>query len=354
MVLAVVIAVRNIAINSVYTHMNQMGGMAAIMGDSVQELRDAVVQGISETVLLGTIGAVVVAAVASYVVSGRLTETIGRMADAARRIAAGEYSQRVNYPVDDEVGEFARSFNEMAARLEETEQVRRELLANISHELRTPLTSIQGYMEGMIDGVVPADPETFQLVHREAARLARLVANIERLSRVEAGTERIEPRPLDARRVVEDVAERLRPQLEQKQLDLALRLPEDLPAVYADEDKLVQVLTNLVGNSFQYTPAGGHVVVAAEARDGGLVFAVEDDGIGVPADDLPHIFERFYRVDKSRSAAGGGAGIGLTLSKSLVAQMGGRVWAESVLGEWTRISFTLPAAPAESSEAGKV
>jgi signal transduction histidine kinase len=338
-VLAVVIAVRDIAINSVYAH---LGGMATMMGDSLQGVREAVVQGISETILLGTIGAVVVAAVASYVVSGRLPETIARMADAARRIAAGEYSQRVEYPTDDEIGEFAHSFNEMAARLEETEFVRRELLANISHELRTPLTSIQGYMEGMIDGVVPADPETFQLVHREAARLARLVANIERLSRVEAGTERIEPHPLDARRVVDDVADHLRPQLEQKQLDLALELPADLPMVFADEDRLVQVLTNLVGNSFQYTPAGGHVTVSAAARDGRMVFAVQDDGIGVPPDDLPHIFERFYRVDKSRSAAGGGAGIGLTLTKSLVAQMGGSVWAESVLGEWTRISFSLP------------
>jgi signal transduction histidine kinase len=345
-VLAVVIAIRNIAINSVYAH---MGGVTAVMGDSLQAVRQAVVQGISETILTGTIGAVVVAAVASFIVSGRLTETIGRMADAARRIAAGEYSQRVNYAVDDEIGEFASSFNEMAARLEETEQVRRELLANISHELRTPLTSIQGYMEGMIDGVVTADPETFQLVHREAARLARLVANIERLSRVEAGAERIEPRALDARRVVGDVAERLRPQLEQKQLDLALRLPDDLPLVQADEDKLVQVLTNLIGNSFQYTPTGGHIVVSAEACDGRLVFAVEDDGIGVPADDLPHIFERFYRVDKSRSAAGGGAGIGLTLTKSLVAQMGGSIRAESVLGSWTRISFSLPAASSTSS-----
>ena len=346
-VLGVVIAVRDIAINSVYAHMGQM---AAVAGNSLQAVRAAVVQGITETIVTGTIGAVVVAAVASYVVSGRLTDTIRRMADAARRIAAGEYSQRINYPADDEIGEFASSFNEMAARLEETEQVRRELLANISHELRTPLTSIQGYMEGMIDGVVPPDPETFQLVHREAARLARLVANIERLSRVEAGEERIEIRPLDAGRVVCDVAERLRPQLEQKQLDLAIRLPGDLPFVYADEDKLVQVLTNLVGNSFQYTPPGGHIAVSAEARDGRVVIAVEDDGIGVPPEDLPHIFERFYRVDKSRSSAGGGAGIGLTLTKSLVTQMGGTVQAESVPGAWTRISFSLPATIAFSGK----
>jgi signal transduction histidine kinase len=151
--------------------------------------------------------------------------------------------------------------------------------------------------------------------------------------------------------VVDDVADHLRPQLEQKQLDLALELPADLPMVFADEDRLVQVLTNLVGNSFQYTPTGGHVTVSAAAGEGCMVFAVQDDGMGVPPDDLPHIFERFYRVDKSRSAAGGGAGIGLTLTKSLVAQMGGSVWAESVLGEWTRISFSLPTTTARRGDA---
>ena len=204
---------------------------------------------------------------ASFAVSGWLTSTLGQMAGAAGRIAAGEFDQRVSYSADDEVGELARSFNDMAGRLEQTEQVRRELLGTISHELRTPLTNIQGYMEGLIDGVVPEEPETYQLVHREAARLSRLVADIERLSRVEAGVERIEPRRLSTGRVVGDTVERLRPQFEQKPLSLSLEIAEEVPDVWADEDKVVQVLTNVVGNSFKYT-AGRWPRDGARAVDG--------------------------------------------------------------------------------------
>ena len=352
-VLVVAISVRSLAVGAISAHMS---GMMSLVTRSMEI---AVVDGLTEALLWATVAGVAVAIVASFAVSGWLTSTLGQMAGVARRIAAGEYGQRVSYTADDEVGELARSFNDMAARLEETENVRRELLGTISHELRTPLTNIQGYMEGLIDGVVPEDPETYQLVHREAARLSRLVADIERLSRVEAGAERIVARRLATGMVVGDTVERLRPQFEQKPLSLSIEIAEGVPDVWADEDKLVQILTNVVGNSFQYTPEGGHVTVrvrstnAAGAADGErgpsgggemVLFEVSDDGMGIPAEDLPHIFERFYRVDKSRSALGGGAGIGLAVAKSLVDQMGGSIGAESMLGQGTLVWFVLPAA----------
>jgi len=352
-VVVVAFSVRSIAVGSISAHMN---GLTGVVG---RRLEIAVAEGLTEALLWAAAAGVAVAIVASFAVSGWLTSTLGQMAGVARRIAAGEFDQRVSYAADDEVGGLARSFNDMAERLEQTENVRRELLGTISHELRTPLTNIQGYMEGLIDGVVPEDPETYQLVHREAARLSRLVADIERLSRVEAGVERIEPQRLSTGRVVGDTVERLRPQFEQKPLSLSIEIAEAVPDVWADEDKLVQILTNVVGNSFAYTHDGGHVTVRAQPMStasgaggergpsGGrtmVLFEVNDDGMGIPATDLPHIFERFYRVDKSRSAFGGGAGIGLAVARSLVKQMGGAIGAESVLGQGTLVWFVLPAA----------
>lgn len=343
-VVVVGVAIRSIAFDATRSHMAEMmetmGGTTGMVGD----LEEAVAQGLTEALVGGTVAAIIVAVVASYLVSGWLTETMRRMAAAASRIAHGEYGQRVAYTAEDEIGEFARSFNEMAARLEETEHLRREILATISHELRTPLTNIQGYMEGLIDGVVREEPESYQLVHREASRLSRLVSDIERLSRLEAGVEPIEPRDLPTEEVIRDAVERLRPQFEQKPLDLEVEIPAGLPRVRADEDKLVQILVNLLGNSYKYTQPGGRVVVRAGLAGAMLQFQVQDDGIGVPPEDLPHIFERFYRVDKSRSAAGGGAGIGLAVTKSLVQRMGGSIRAQSEPERGTTVTFLLPRA----------
>jgi len=329
-----------VAVDSITRHLIEA------LGDReglVEHVRLAVAEGVTESMIAGVLAALAVAAVAGMLVSVRLTGTLRRMADAAGRIAAGEYSQRVAYEAEDEIGELARSFNHMAGRLEQTERLRRDQLADLSHELRTPLTSIQGYMEGLVDGVIPEEPQTYQLVQREAARLTRLVGDIERLSRVESGATRAEPVRVAPREVIVGVVERLRPQFEQKRVSLNVEASPEVPAVLADEDLLVQVLLNLVSNSFKYTSEGGHVVLRAGPLGEAVLLEVADDGVGIPAEDLPHVFERFYRVDKSRSAAGGGAGIGLTIAKSLIVQMGGHIWAESTLGQGTRVCFLLPA-----------
>jgi signal transduction histidine kinase len=344
--LVVSLAVRGVALNAVHRHMGGMRGM--MMGPGMNDIQEAVVRGVNLAVVVGALAGVALAVAAAYLVSGWISRPISHLAGAARRIARGEYGQRVAYGADDEIGGFTRAFNEMAGRLEETESIRRELLATISHELRTPLTNIQGYMEGLMDGVVPAEPQTYQLVRGEATRLARLVTEIERLSRLEAGAERIEPRALETRTTLLQIVEGVRPQMESKELLLRVEAPEDLPAVWADADKLTQVLLNLLANSLKYTGPGDSVTVSVRPEGTHLRFSVEDTGAGIPAEDLPHIFERFYRVDKSRSAAGGGAGIGLAVVKSLVEQMGGAVEAESEPGKFTRISFTLPSATARS------
>ena len=333
---------RGVAVRATSSHMGGM--MAGMMPGVFRGVQAAVSAGVQQAVLVGVGVAGVVAVVASLVVALWITRPLGHMADVARRIASGQYGQRVVYGAADEIGEFTGAFNDMAARLEATEKLRSELLATIAHELRTPLTNIEGYMEGLLDGVVRPEPQTYEMVRKEAGRLSRLVGDIQRLSRLEAGGERLEPRPVDAAVAARGALEIVRSQFDQKNLALVVDLPDRLAPVWVDADKLQQVLLNLLANAHRYTPEGGSVSVRVQDSGSAMRFAVSDTGIGIPPADLPHIFERFYRVDKSRSSAGGGAGIGLAVVKNLVEQSGGTIGAESVPSEGTTVWFTLPKA----------
>jgi signal transduction histidine kinase len=345
LVVVLAVAVRSIAIQSVNSHMGGPGGSGGMMGGMMSaDLKSAISAGVDEAILWGVLAAVVVAGVASYLVSGWITRPLAHMADIAGRIASGDFAQRVSHSGGDEVGRFATAFNNMAGQLQQTETVRQELLGTISHDIRTPLATIEGYMQGLMDGVIPEEPHTYELVRREAARLSRLVTDVERLSRLEARAEPIELRTLPAHDAVESVVAPLRPQFSAAGLTLAVECAAPCPPFRADPDKFAQILGNLLVNSLHYTPRGGAVKVTVERRNGMVAFAVEDNGVGIPASDLPHIFERFYRVDKSRSTAGGGSGIGLAVARALAQQMGGSISAESLPGSFTRITFLLPAA----------
>jgi histidine kinase len=337
------VAVRSLAVRAVNAHMDGMMGMSG-SGGMMGDFESAVSSGVNEAILWGALAAVVAAAIASYLVSGWIMRPLGQMAEAADRIAAGDFEQRVSYEAGDEIGRFATAFNDMAGQLQKTEDLRQELLGTISHEIRTPLANIEGYMQGLMDGVVPSEPETYELVRREAARLGRLVTDVERLSRLEAGAEAIAPRELAVVETVENVVAPLRPQFAHSDLSLVVACAEPCPSVWADPDKFAQILGNLLSNSLRFTPAGGVVKVEIEARGAIVAFAVEDTGVGIPAEDLPHVFERFYRVDKSRSSSGGGSGIGLAVAKALTEQMGGSIKVESVPGSYTRFTFSLPRA----------
>ena len=333
------IAVRSVGVHAVASHMADLPGANQIM---VTDLERAIADGLDETILWGGLAALVAALIASFLVSGWITRPLRHMAAVAARIAAGRYSERVAYESTDDIGRFAGAFNNMAGQLEKTEELRRELLGTISHEIRTPLATIDGYMQGLVDGVVSADAETFELVRREAARLSRLVSDIERLSRLEAGGEPIKPQSLDVAEMLDQILLPYRPLFAQSGVSLDLSVSPAGPRVWADPDKLWQILNNLLSNSLRYTPKDGSVRVTAAPKGVVVVFAVEDTGVGIPVTDLPHVFERFYRVDKSRSVAGGGSGIGLAVVKALVEQMGGAVEVESTPGVLTRFSFTLP------------
>jgi histidine kinase len=300
--------------------------------------------GFNEALLYAALAATSIAILLSLYLSHSVTAPVQAMSLAAQRIADGRYEERVQVQTEDELGQLATRFNQMAEKLDEVESMRRQLIGDVSHELRTPLTAIKGSMEGLIDGVLPATQDTFQQIHMEADRLNRLVDDLQELSRVEAHAYKLDIRPLDVSALVQTVMKRLLPQFEAKGITLDLELAADLPRVLADEGRIVQVLTNLAGNALQHTLESGKVMIAARKTDREVQISVHDTGVGIPPEHLPHIFDRFYRVDKSRSRrAGGGSGIGLTIARALVEAHGGRIWAESAgEGQGSAFTFTLP------------
>ena len=294
----------------------------------------------NDALTYAVLAAVLVALVVSIFFSRSVVAPLRAMMKASQRIADGRYDERAGVEGQDELAQLAGRFNQMAEKLEQVEAMRRRLIGDVSHELRTPLTAIKGSMEGLMDGVLPATSETFQEIHAEADRLNRLVDDLQELSRVEAGAYNLDIRSLDVASIAGTVAKRLASQFEAKHISLDLDLTPHLPPVLADEDRAVQVLTNLTGNALQYTPEGGHVTISAVQVNDEVRIGVRDTGAGIPSEHLEHIFDRFYRVDKSRSRrVGGGSGIGLTIARALVEAQGGRIWVESA-GESQGSSFT--------------
>lgn len=288
--------------------------------------------------------AVLVAVLISLVFSRSILRPLREMMQASQRIAEGHYDERVNTIGSDELGQLAERFNRMAEKLHQVEAMRRQLIGDVSHELRTPLTAIKGSMEGLMDGVLPASDETYQQIHQETDRLNRLVDDLQELSRVEAGAYDLDLQPTPLAPMFETLVKRFRQPFESKGVTLNLDLPADLPPVLADEHRILQVLTNLTGNALMYTPAGGSVTISAMRTNGHIQVTVRDTGAGIASEHLSHLFDRFYRVDKSRSrAAGGGSGIGLTIARYLVEAHGGKIWVESAgAGKGSAFSFTLP------------
>lgn len=303
----------------------------------------------TEALTMAAVAALIVAILVSFLISRQVVGPIQRMMVMSHRIAEGEYEERIKVSGAvqsnqlDELDQLALSFNQMADKLEKTETMRRQLIGDVTHELRTPLAAIKGYMEGLMDGVLPATPETYQQVYSEADRLQRLVNGLQELSRVEAGAYQLKIEAVSPVILIETVVKHLNRQFEEKRIRLEERLEANLPNVSADKDRILQVLTNLVGNALQYTPAGGRVIITATRIKSEILISITDSGIGISPEQLPFIFNRFYRTDKSRARASGGSGIGLTIAQALVKAHHGRIWAESGgEGKGSSFRFTLP------------
>jgi two-component system sensor histidine kinase BaeS len=285
--------------------------------------------------------AIAAAAILAAIFGPWLARPLRDIGAAARRIAEGDYGARIPRHGPEEVLSLTDSFNQMAASLEEQERMRREFIANAAHELRTPLTNLQGYLEALRDGVIAPDRETFASLWEEADRLVRLSRSLDLLAQGDTRSRAQVAIDLDLAESIRSAVELARPSAASAGQELVEELPATL-AVRADPDGLAQVISNLLQNAVRYTPSGGRITIRAERRPGDILVSVSNTGEGIPPDDLGHVFERFYRVEKSRDRARGGAGIGLAIVRQIVESVGGRVGAESTDG-LTRFWFTVPA-----------
>lgn len=280
-----------------------------------------------QALLAATVIAVITAAVLSLLVAARIARPIARLAGAARRVAGGDYTERVETDEPGELGELASSFNEMAGSLEATERRRLQLVGDVAHELRTPLTTLDGYLEGLEDGVIPPSAQTWHLLRAETSRMTRMVNDLSELWRAEAHQLPLDLGPVDVAAVAREVGERFAPGATARGITLAL--PAGSATALADRDRLAQVLSNYLSNALRHAPDGSGIKVAVGRTPGGVRTSVADEGPGLAPDQLDAVFERFYRVDAARSRAAGGAGIGLAIVRALAEAMGGSAWAES-------------------------
>jgi len=332
--------------------MNEIMNNANAMGNNQQmqsELFSQYTTAVYEAVTYAALAALIAAILASFFISRQVVTPMLHMMSLSQRIAEGEYQERLALPggqqadQTDELGQLALRFNQMADKLEKTETMRRQLIGDVTHELRTPLTAVKGYLEGLMDGVLPADPETYEQIHSEIDRLQRLVNDLQELSRVEAGAFQLNLAPVPPERLIERIQSTLGRQFEDKNIQLVTDVEPGLPNLFVDKDRIIQVLTNLVGNALQYTPNGGKVSISVRREKSEILFAVKDTGIGISTEQLTFIFNRFYRTDKSRNRASGGSGIGLTIAKALVQAHQGKIWAESNgEGKGSTFSFLIP------------
>ena len=308
-------------------------------GDSADHAHQMFDESVTVVFALAAGVAAVVAVVVALALARRLAQPIERLAGAAALIADGDLTARVPEEGPAELRALAASYNTMAARLAEQEAIRREFIVNASHELRTPLTNLQGYLEALRDGVLPPDPATFDSLREEVDRLTRLAASLDVLG----GEERTPgvARDVDVASIVRGAADLVAPALARRSIELSMEVEPGLHA-RVRRDELTQVLANLLQNAVRYTPEGGEVRVSAARTAEGIDVRVANTGPGIPEQDLPRVWERFYRVEKSRDRERGGAGIGLAIVRQLVEGAGGRVGVTSE-GGWTTFSLMLPA-----------
>lgn len=274
----------------------------------------------------------------------QIVSPVSRVSRAAQLISRGDLTQRVEIRGSDEIAELGRSFNSMAEGLNKDREWRHQMLADIAHELRTPLFVLQGNTEAMLEGVLPADKNNLNTIHQETLLLSRLVEDLRTLSLAEVGQLKFQPVTTDLKALSMKAIEGFKSQFTAKNINFSLEVTGNHFMAIADPNRTEQILRNLLANALHYTPEGGNISVKIDSREDRLVVSVIDSGIGIDEKDLARIFDRFYRVDRSRSRSTGGTGLGLAIVKQLVEGQCGVVRAESTVGKGSAFSFSLPPA----------
>ena len=338
------------------------GMMGGIMGQggppSDRPGEGVILARVYQSIMLAGLAAVLAAFIIGGLFAYGLVRPMRQLTHATTIIARGDLSHRVDINDKDEIGDLARSFNKMASDLQNAERLRREMTADIAHELRNPLAVLQSNVEAIIDNVLPATPENLQPLLDQTQLLSRLVDDLRTLTLADAGQLSLDKVEIDIAALTRSVITHFTASADSKSISLESDIPNDLPPLTLDPQPIAQVLGNLISNAIRHTPERGKIKLEVRRwkLDGTsptsnlqplisnpqLLITVSDSGVGVPPDSLPYIFDRFYRVDKSRSRIHGGSGLGLAIAKQLVEAHGGKIWAESEVGKGTSVKFTLP------------
>ena len=284
---------------------------------------------ITLAVSLAALAGVILAVTMGFLLAGNLLKPIHRLTKASKSLASGQLGQKVPVTSDDELGELTSTFNKMSEDLEYADEQRKRLTADITHDLSTPLQVISGYMEMLEGGEVQLTPARIEVIKKEIEHLRSLVGDLATLTQVETKTLVMQFQPLSAIDLLERLYETFNPIAAQKGIDMVFKVEPDLPLIYADENRMMQVLKNLTENALRYTPPGGQIRLKASANPSLVVLTFSDDGQGIAREDLPYVFERFYRADKARNANHGKMGLGLSICKALVEVQGGTIQVQS-------------------------
>lgn len=340
--------VSSLTITSQFQRFVQEGGtlgercFEVIIGPATRVTEEMFLTSVNRSLWSAVLAAGLVAVVLSVTISRRILGPVGELTKAARRMQAGDLRQRVKVQSQDELGALAQAFNAMANGLAETEELRRHLVNDVAHELRTPLSNLCGYLEAMNDGVAEPTPVVIESLYEEAMLLRRLVEDLQELALAEAGQLKLSCQPTAIDDILTKTVNAHRSAAAEKEIRIELEIPPELPAVRADRARISQVLRNLLDNAITHTPPGGQVTVIARATGTYVEVSVQDTGSGIGYEHLPYVFDRFYRVDPSRTRATGGAGLGLAIVKQLVEAHGGRAWVRSTVGQGSTFLFTVP------------
>ncbi len=319
----------------------QGGGMGPVRMMGI--LEQSFLNAFKDSLLLAALVALLVAVGLALLFSRVITSPVKQLQISAESIADGDLSKRVQQRSRDEIGELSQTFNRMAEQLDKKEQYRRQFLADIAHELRTPLSIIQGNLEAWLDGIIAPTQEHIARVNDEVILLARLIADLKDLSLAEAGQLKLSKSAVVLDDILSTEIFGIEVYATERQVAVNSELSPGLPQIYVDRDRLRQVLHNLLDNALRYTPAGGTIKInASPGATGWVTVSISDTGSGIAPEDLPHVFNHFYKADRSRHRGYGGSGIGLAIVKQLIEVHGGKVWVESELGKGSTFSFTIP------------
>ncbi len=299
-------------------------------------------------IVVGGGTALILSLILAFLVSGWIANPLQKVVNAARGMPSAEVKP-LEAAGPHEVQELTRAFNSMMARMQASQRSQREFVANVSHEMKTPLTSIQGFAQALLDGTAntkESQQKAAQVIYSESERMHRMVLDLLDLAKLDAGTAEMQMAPVNVRALLNSIAEKFTPQSQRAGVSILCDLPETLPPLIADGDRLAQVFTNLTDNALKFTPPGGTVTLSAFVESDKLHISVKDTGAGIPEADIPHIFQRFYQADPARKGGEAhGAGLGLAIAHEIIAAHGGRISVRSHKGAGTTMEVILPLTP---------